>query len=311
MATPIPNGTANNTLVPNLTGALPNGSAPVPGLGQPLNLNPPTSTPSPSAPVPGAGQPNTLGATVPPPSSSSSSGSASQAAAAATPGTTPAFGTGSDSASLYNTGPQWNPPVTMPTAPPNADTSASTNYQNIINGQIGQLQQPVSANSPYIQAQTNAYDLSAQRSATQAQEAAAQAGYAQGDLNSGSQNVQQMLINEALGQGEATNTGNVMATAEAQRQAQLANMIGVGTTQAQNQQQLTAGQNQYASTLGLNVAGLKETAGAQAVSAAQQQQVINDALAAAIAQQQLGYYNTNATTGTNAAVAAANAPAGA
>lgn len=216
---------------------------------------------------------------------------------AATPA--PDFSTGNAAASLYNTGPTSAPSVTYPTAPANASTATSDAYQKTINDQITQLEQPVSASSPAIQAQTNAYNLTAQRGATAAQEAAAQAGYAQGNLNSGSQSVQQMLINEALGEGEATNTGNVMATAEAQRQAALANDINTGTSAAGQQQQTTAQQNQYGSTLGLNVAGLQQTAGQQAVSSAQQQQIIDDALAAAIAQQQLGYYgvNTNAQLG--------------
>ncbi len=213
----------------------------------------------------------------------------------------PPFSTGSDSASIYNTGPQSAPTVSYPTAPANASTTTSDNYQNIINGQIAQLQQPVSADNPYVRAQTDAYNLTAQRGATAAQEAAAQAGYAQGNLNSGSQSVQQMLINEALGQGEATNTGNVLATAEAQRQAALANMIGTGTSAAQQQQATTAQQNQYGSTLGLNVAGLKQTAGQQAVTSAQQQQQINDALAQAISNAQLGYYGINSNAGLNAA----------
>jgi hypothetical protein len=149
-------------------------------------------------------------------------------------------------------------------ATPAASTATSDDYQNAISGQIKQLSQPTDPNSAVVRSQTDAYNIQSNRDQAAARNAAAQSAYASGDMSGAPRAAERIAENAAA--GRATNTAGVMATAEAQRQANLNAMMGLGTSAALQQQGITNQAGQFGDQLALNYAQLGEAHNAGAAN---------------------------------------------
>jgi hypothetical protein len=205
-------------------------------------------------------------------------------------------------------GPQ-TPPVTAGVVPPTgtvppvttANTATSDNYQTQINQQLSQLSQPVDPNSAVVRGQTDAYHVASQRGLAANEGALAESAYAGGNTETGGYGEQQQQAREAASAAEGTNTGNVMATAEAQRKQEQENLLGLGTQAGLQQQGITNQAGQFGGQLGLNEQQLAQANSEFGTTSAQNQQSINNALENARAQTALGYHSvdTQATTAGN------------
>jgi len=156
-----------------------------------------------------------------------------------------------------------------------ASTTTTQGFIDAINGQLAQNKNPVDPNSDVVRSQTDAYRLSTERGLADAQKQAAEQAYATGNLNTGGAAQAQLSAREAASAAEAGNVGNVMATAEAQRQQNVKDLLGLGSSTSLQQQGVTNQAKQFG------------------VTADQQQQAINNAFKIAQMQNDLGYYNTN------------------
>lgn len=199
---------------------------------------------------------------------------------------------------------------TAPATTP-ASTATTQQYQDQINQQLSRLSQPTDPNSAAIRAQTDPYAVATQRGLRQNQAAIAEANYAGGNTNTGANAEMQQQARENASTAIANNTANVMATAEAQRQQEQEDLLGLGAGTSVQQQQVTNQADQFGNQLGLNYAQLGEehNAGAAGINyenaaLAQNnaqfqttsnlnQQSINNALAIAKMQNDLGYYSTD------------------
>jgi len=202
----------------------------------------------------------------------------------------------------------YNPQGYQPTYAQAANTGSADQFQQRISSQLDTLQQPVSANSDVVRAQTDPFRVAMSRALAGNRDALAEQSYASGNLGSGGYDQQQQRAREDASNAIATNQGQVMATAEAQRQSQLANLLGLGQSGALQQEGITNQSNQFNSTLGLNAAQLNAQSGLAAaqlaanqqqfgVTSGQNQQALNNALEIARMQNALGYYQSDNSRG--------------
>jgi hypothetical protein len=129
---------------------------------------------------------------------------------------------------------------------PDAVTAAT---QAAILAQLQQLQAPVDANSSTVTSITDPYNLQAQRGLQQTKQSIAEQAYANGSLNTGGFQTAQTAADENAAANEANFTGQTVATQEAQRQAMLQSMLGLGTNVSEFSQQLSATQKNFADQL--------------------------------------------------------------
>src|SRR4051812_33972239 len=102
-----------------------------------------------------------------------------------------------------------------------ANTATTQNYQDAITQQLAGLNKPVDANSAVVRSQTDPYRLATERGLAANQKQLAESAYARGDASTGGAAQAQQSARENASVAEAQNTGNVVGTAEAQRQQSL------------------------------------------------------------------------------------------
>lgn len=140
----------------------------------------------------------------------------------------------------------------------NGSTSSSSSdpmnsaVQAAILKQLGTLQNPTDPNSATVKAITDPYHLQSQIGLEGTRRALAEQAYAHGNLNTGGYAGSQIAAVEKAGADEANFTGQTVATQEAQRQAMLMNILGLGNNVNQFSQQLSATQKNFADQLAQN-----------------------------------------------------------
>lgn len=161
----------------------------------------------------------------------------------------------------------------------NGATSGATDpmgaaVQAAILKQISGLQTATDANSSTVKDITDPYHLQSQRGLEATRRALAEQAYASGNLNTGGYGQSQISAVEHAGADEANFVGQTVATQEAQRQAMLMSMLGLGQNASQFSTQLSATQKnfadqlsqqdrQFAATLAQNVAQFGQSMGYQ------------------------------------------------
>lgn len=134
-----------------------------------------------------------------------------------------------------------------------ADDPYTNQLRQAFLDQLKNLQTPITAASPQVAGAIGQYNAQGATTLAQLQKSIAERNYAQGTLNTSEPGQQQTQAQEAIGQDESQYAANLVNTAEQNREAQLAQLLGLGTSQINNANQLGLGYDQ----LGYQYAGLQ------------------------------------------------------
>lgn len=145
----------------------------------------------------------------------------------------------------------WKGRGLTPEGPPEGATPSTSQsspfldtFRSGLLSRLQQLQQPTDPNSSAIAGPTAAYNLSADRGLAKTKQAQAEAAYAGHSLNTGGYQQAQTQADEQAAADKANFSGNLVNTAEQQRQSRLDQLLGVGSNQGTTEQ-LAGGQLGY------------------------------------------------------------------
>jgi hypothetical protein len=137
--------------------------------------------------------------------------------------------------------------------------------RDAILAQLQKAQQPVDPNDPSIKPSVDAYRAEATRGLDDTRNALAERAYATGNLGQGGYDQLQQQAREKMGLGVANFSGQAMQNAQAQKQAMLQQLLGLGNSNLQfsdqlglNYSQLGQQASQFGQDLGYRYANLNQ-----------------------------------------------------
>jgi hypothetical protein len=152
--------------------------------------------------------------------------------------------------------------------------------RDAILAQLQKAQQPVDPNDPSIKPSVDAFRAESQRGLDDTRNALAERAYATGNLGQGGYDQLQQQAREKMGLGVANFSGQAMQNAQAQKQAMLQHLLGLGNNDLQFSDQLGLNYSQ----LGQQASQFGQDLGYKYANLSQQGQQFND---------QLGYQYAN------------------